>query len=779
MRSYIPSSRVEERALEKSQRLFRYSPTENIDVLEVPDFPSLGKLTALRFIEWLQRNPEGVISLPTGKTPEFFIKWTIHYLNNWQSKAIQQELAEWEIDPTQKPDMRSFHFVQIDEFFPMNPQQENSFFHYIQHFYINGFGLDINNAHLMNTWTIGAPAGKHLEDIFPSGHVDLSLRFRKPINELEHKQYDALIAADQWAMEYEETIKKLGGIGFFIGGIGPDGHVGFNIKGSDHFSTTRLIPINYETAASAATDLGGIELARQRVVITIGLHTITRNKTATAIIIAAGESKASIVKNSIENKSSILYPATALQQLPWARFYLTEGAASLLIERKLQKLKNRTHIPDNIANELLIDIAYKNKKQLTNLIDQDLRNDYLGSQLLNKNNNFDLTLTTKKLETTCKDRIATGTANISGATFLHTAPHHDDIMLGYLPYAVHLVRDPKNTHYFATMTSGFTSVANHYVLNILNHVLHFVSEFKHDHITSKNISDRNRDVYEYLDAVAAYDQRKQQYIFSRRIIRNLMELFNTTDLIRITNEIEQLKSYFLSSYPGKKDNQLVQTLKGMLREWEEELWWAHLGFDCNHTFHLRLGFYTGDIFTQQPSFDRDVKPILELIEKLNPSIITVAMDPEASGPDTHYKVLQAVAQSLKAYLDKNPNKKISVWGYRNVWFRFHPAHSNVFIPVSMNSLAILHSAFNICFGTQRDASFPSYEYDGPFSELAQKIMVEQYDVIKTCLGSDFFHLNPSPRLRAARGFCFLKAMTPEEFFEESAALKKHMEIQGL
>ena len=46
--------------------------------ITVDNFPKLGLLTALRFLEWVLENPEGVISLPTGKTPEYFIKWT-HY----------------------------------------------------------------------------------------------------------------------------------------------------------------------------------------------------------------------------------------------------------------------------------------------------------------------------------------------------------------------------------------------------------------------------------------------------------------------------------------------------------------------------------------------------------------------------------------------------------------------------------------------------------------------------------------------------------------------------
>ncbi len=49
----------------------------------------------------------------------------------------------------------------------------------------------------------------------------------------------------------ERKIRDMGGIGFFLGGIGPDGHIGFNIKGSDHYFTTRLCPTNYETQAAA------------------------------------------------------------------------------------------------------------------------------------------------------------------------------------------------------------------------------------------------------------------------------------------------------------------------------------------------------------------------------------------------------------------------------------------------------------------------------------------------------------------------------------------------
>ena len=97
------------------------------------------------------------------------------------------------------------------------------------------------------------------------------------------------------------------------------------------------------------------------------------------------------------------------------------------------------------------------------------------------------------------------------------------------------------------------------------------------------------------------------------------------------------------------------------------------------------------------------------------------------------------------------------------------------VPVSLNSLSMLQTAFMNCFGSQSAASFPSYEHDGPFSELAQRIQVEQYKMVKTCLGNDYFLKNDHPRLRAARGMIYLKEMTLPQFYTEVRELRKKTE----
>ncbi len=185
-----------------------------------------------------------------------------------------------------------------------------------------------------------------------------------------------------------------------------------------------------------------------------------------------------------------------------------------------------------------------------------------------------------------------------------------------------------------------------------------------------------------------------------------------------------------------------------------------------------LDFIREIFFTEEPTVNRDVLPVTKLLKRIDPDVVTVAFDPEASGPDTHYKVMQAVSEALKMHKSK---KDIKVLGYRNVWFRFQPHEANIFVPVSLNMMTLQNESFMNTYITQKSASFPSYEFDGPFPLLAQTIQVEQYEMLKTCLGRDYFFDHSSALIRATRGFVFLKSMKLEEFFKHSRELKKKAE----
>ncbi len=771
------NSRVEEIALKKSGQKLVYPPAEKTGVIVVDNFPALGKLTALRFLEWVQENPGGVISLPTGKTPEYFIRWVKHYLSVWEEADTQKDLEENGVGPGKRPDMQSLHFVQIDEFYPIHPTYHNSFYHYVNRFYIPDFSLDPRKALLIDCSRIGIPPDMDLDHVWPEAHVDLSLRYRHARDDQERLQKHVLEAVDQWCHDYERRIRSLGGIGFFLGGIGPDGHIAFNVRGSDHNSTTRLTPMNYETQAAAAVDLGGIEVARDRLVITIGLSTITCNPECTAILIAAGEAKARVVRDAVQEEKHIRYPATVLQELPNARLYVTRGSANLLIERQYESFARLERVSDATMEKVVFDLALKQRKRVSDLNEEDFVQDRFGTVLLDKVGG-NVTRIIEEADRSLSHKLDAGSKVRGSTVFLHTAPHHDDIMLGYLPYAVRHIRDASNKHVFAYMTSGFTSVTNRYALSrveLLRDLLQRRSLeplVEEGYFNPGNVNGRHRDVWQYLDGVAADNSSMKEEGEARRLLRDLIEILEEEDMENLEHRIDELINYFSTQYPGRKDLGYIQRLKGMIREWEADCLWGYLGFDSKSVKHLRLGFYKGEIFTEEPRIDRDVPPILRLLKEVNPDVITVALDPEASGPDTHYKALQAISEALKRYEQETARSDVEILGYRNVWYRFHPSEANIYVPVSLNMLAVMQNAFLNAFGSQREASFPSYECDGPFSVLAQQVQVQQYQVLKTCLGRQFFNEHPSPLIRATRGFVFLRRMNLQEFYSHARELRQ-------
>lgn len=162
---------------------------------------------------------------------------------------------------------------------------------------------------------------------------------------------------------------------------------------------------------------------------------------------------------------------------------------------------------------------------------------------------------------------------------------------------------------------------------------------------------------------------------------------------------------------------------------------------------------------------------MNLVEEVKPSIITVAFDPEGTGPDTHYKVLQVVATSVELLLEKTPTFSPKIWGYRNVWFRFGIPQTTLMIPVGDLEMEEMKDAFMTCFSTQRDASFPAPDYDGPFSDWSEVAQREQRKNLGILLGEDWFKTHSSKRMRESTAFIFLKEMTVDEFAKSARSLK--------
>jgi glucosamine-6-phosphate deaminase len=665
--------------------------------------------------------------------------------------------------------------VQIDEFYPIHSNQQNSFFHYVNEYYIKGFGLDPAKALLINCDTIPLADGKHFLEVFPDSKVDLTLRYREAKTKKEHEQQQSIFLIDDWCKDYENKIREKGGIGFFLGGIGPDGHIAFNTRGSDHYSTTRLTATNFETQAVAAGDLGGIEISRHRLVITIGLETITYNKDAVAIIFAAGEAKAGVIRDALESKPSVLFPATVLQRLKNSRFYITRGAGSLLTDSVDRYYKTGEWTQEKTERSIM-DLCKKINKYGHHLTIEDLKADPY-TRLIPK---VSLDTVTEVINS-INQKIERGLRNETGETYYHTGPHHDDIMLGLMPTINRQLRSEANESHFSVLTSGFTAVTNGFICDSLMETKQLIEEGKIQMLDYPDFFEVgykykwDKDVYHFLNKVASGEPHERIRGLAHRLVRAIVEVWGVKSKDGLRDAINSILSTLRESYDGQKNPPKIQKLKGMVREFEEELVWAHFGVQVKNVHHLRLGFYTGDIFTEQPNRERDVQPILAQLKQFKPSVISLALDPEGSGPDTHYKVLQAIADAVRLWSKDEDLSKLRIWGYRNVWFKFHPADVNVIAPVSLNALDVLDKSFTDCYLSQVNASFPSYELDGKFSALAQRIWVEQLHQVQLLLGKDFFYTNPVAKLRAAHGLLYFKEMTVEEFLKEARDLEKSME----
>ena len=346
----------------------------------------------------------------------------------------------------------------------------------------------------------------------------------------------------------------------------------------------------------------------------------------------------------------------------------------------------------------------------------------------------------------------------------HTGPHHDDIMLGIMPFINRQLRSASNQVHFAIMTSGYHSVTDAFLAKALEDTLDYLHQDRIQMVRYPDFFEKGyrfkyeKDIHHYLDNVARGNADEMRRGFCHRILRDAVGLWHLRSVDAVEacfrTEIGHLKA-------GMPNTPEIQALKGQVREFEEELVWAFAGTSLDNIHHLRLGFYShGEDF---PNLERDVLPILNQLRALKPTVMTVAMDSIGLGPNTHYKVMRSIAEAVRLWNQEADLSRLRIFGYRNVWSTYHPAEANVYVPVSLNAMAVFEKAFNDCYLTQVKAEFPNPDFDGPFSALAESIWVKQLKDVQLILGKNYFYENRHPLIRATHGLLFLKEMGVEEF----------------
>jgi glucosamine-6-phosphate deaminase len=218
----------------------------------------------------LRRNPSLVLGLATGRTMEEVYRLLV---NAHREKKLDFSLC------------RTFN---LDEYVGLPPSDPHSYRYFMNEHFFSRVNLDPSNTHLPNGL---AP------------NLDAECR------------------------DYEEKIKRCGGIDLQVLGIGQAGHIGFNEPLSALLSRTRVKALSPITVEQNAEFFGGAARVPRRA-ITMGVGTILDCRRC--ILLATGTSKAEVIAKAVEGPITSMISATALQLHPRCTVVVDEEAASKL-----------------------------------------------------------------------------------------------------------------------------------------------------------------------------------------------------------------------------------------------------------------------------------------------------------------------------------------------------------------------------------------------------------------------------------------------------------------
>ena len=138
-------------------------------------------------------------------------------------------------------------------------------------------------------------------------------------------------------LQYEEEIRKAGGIDIQVLGIGGDGHIAFNEPGSSLGSRTRIKTLTKQTIEDNSRFFEK-EVDVPKFALTMGIGSIM--DTRRAFLFADGEKKADVIAAAIEGPITADVTASILQMHPRVTYLLDEAAALKLKRRDYYRWVN-------------------------------------------------------------------------------------------------------------------------------------------------------------------------------------------------------------------------------------------------------------------------------------------------------------------------------------------------------------------------------------------------------------------------------------------------------
>lgn len=114
--------------------------------------------------------------------------------------------------------------------------------------------------------------------------------------------------------EYEEKMKRVGGIDLFLGGIGADGHIAFNEPASSLSSRTRQKTLTTDTIIANSRFFDNDVNKVPKTAVTVGVGTVLDAKEV--LIVVNGHNKARALRHAVEEPINHMWTISGLQLHP-------------------------------------------------------------------------------------------------------------------------------------------------------------------------------------------------------------------------------------------------------------------------------------------------------------------------------------------------------------------------------------------------------------------------------------------------------------------------------
>jgi len=453
---------------------------------------------------------------------------------------------------------------------------------------------------------------------------------------------DGTIAEDdvhEFCDEYERKIEEAGGLDIQILGIGRTGHIGFNEPGSRPDSKTRLITLDKITRKDAASDFFGEEYVPRRA-ITMGVGTIL--EADKIILMAWGESKAPVIKESVEGEINESVPATYLQNHDNTYVVLDDASSEKLTRINTPWLLTSCEWDDKLIRKAVVWLCQKLDKPILKLTDENYNENGMGDLIASKGPAYNINIKVfNELQHTITgwpggkpkedDKYRPERAEPFPKKALIFSPHPDDDVISMGGTLIRLVDHGHDVH-VAYQTSG-------------------------------NIAVFDDDVIRFADFVTDY-----------------AEVFDMKDQ-KAQSLFSEITRYLKNKEPGQVDSDEIKEIKGLIRRGEAKAAGRYCGVPEENLHFLDMPFYETGRVKKKPLSDDDVKITVDLLRNIKPHQIYAAGD--LSDPHgTHRVCLKAIFLALEEVKDEEWAQDCFVWLYRGAWQEWDVNEIEMAVPLS-------------------------------------------------------------------------------------------------